>query len=101
MSVGENAKGQIMLLDLASIEGTTTGIAYDTFIKYDSGMLKSSFVISCAEGRIFMTQMALYSESGRTIEKDDSNEEMSHASPDSPVGTAMRTVCRRSGVAGY
>lgn len=101
VSVGENANGETMLLDLASIEGTTEGIVYDTFIKYKSGMLKSSFAISCAERRIFLTQLALYSESGTAIEKDDADEEVSQASPESPVGMAMRVVCRRSGVAGY
>lgn len=101
VSVGENANGETMLLDLASIEGTTTGIAYDTFIKYSSGMLKSSFAISCAERRIFLTQLALYAESGRMVEKDSTREEMSQAEPDSPVGMAMKVVCKRSGVAGY
>lgn len=101
VDVGQGTGENTMLLDVFSIKGTTRGITYDLVRQYGEGMIKMSFAASCTEKRLFLTRMNIYSESGQAIKKNNTRTEVSSALPDSPAATAMRIVCRQTGVDGY
>lgn len=96
IEIGRDTVGIPAFLDLTTIQGSN----YKMFQQYGSGISEISMSVSCAQGRMFVTRLAIYNAEGHKIVEDRQRKEVSPA-PGSVGAKSMQFVCHRIGALGW
>lgn len=89
VQVGTDSNGRAIMLDVKSI----TEKSYKLYQAHDGGIAELTFEPSCAEGRLFTVNLAVYNSTGELIGEDKSSKEM-FFKPGSAAAVSLQMYCK-------
>ncbi len=102
VSVGNDAGGNPVMMDISSVESSNRGLKYLLFEKSDNdGLLQFTVDGNCAEQRFWVTKVEKFDSRGNKLADSRSDKELFNVSINSPANRGLIQACRTIGAKGY